>query len=66
MISGVKTDTAASGNLSSSVLIILVLAIGATIYLQRAGYIRPKTGVVTTLIFVLLLLVLGFWMYRTG
>lgn len=66
MISGARTDAAASGTLSSAVLIILILSIGATIYLQRAGYIRPKAGLVTALILCLALIGLGFWMYRTG
>lgn len=66
MIIGVRTDTTASGTLSSAALIMLVLALGATIYLHRTGYVRRNTGIITTLVLVFALLALGLWIYRTG
>ena len=47
-----------------AIVVILVLVLGATIYLWRAGYIRRKTAYATMLVLVVALAGFALWMYR--
>lgn len=55
------TDTASLG--SPTVVVILVLMLGATIYLWRARYIRRTTAYASMAILVLAIAVIGVWTY---
>jgi hypothetical protein len=46
-----------------AIIVILVLILGATIYLWRARYIRRRNAYLTMGVLVVALAVLGFWMY---
>ena len=46
-----------------AVVVILVLVLGATIYLWRAGYIRRRTAYVTMLVLAAALGLFALWMY---
>jgi hypothetical protein len=46
-----------------AIVVILVLVLGATIYLWRAGYIRRKTAYATMLVLVVALAGFAMWMY---
>jgi hypothetical protein len=55
---------AGTGGLASPALIVvLVLLLGATIYLWRARYMRRRTAYFTMAILVIALVGLGAWMY---
>lgn len=55
---------AASSPLSlPAVVVILVIIIGATIYLWRARYIRRATALTVILLLLLGLAIFGTWMY---
>lgn len=55
-----------SGLTNAAIVVVLVLMIGAVIFLWQAGYMRQRTAVITaTLLFVVLALV-GFWIYKSG
>lgn len=55
---------ASSGSLATpAIIVLLVLILGATIYLWRARYIRRRTAYVLMLVLVLALIGLGAWMY---
>lgn len=61
---GSKGGGAASGSLAyPAIIVLLVLLLGATIYLWRARYIRSRTAYVLMLILVLALVGVGAWMY---
>lgn len=55
------TDTASLG--APTVVVILVLMLGATIYLWRARYIRRTTAYASMAILVLAIAVIGVWTY---
>lgn len=46
-----------------AIVVLLVLVLGATIYLWRARYIRRRTAYVTMLVLVIVLAGLALWMY---
>jgi hypothetical protein len=46
-----------------AIIVVLVLLLGATIYLWRARYIRRSTAYTTMLIIVIALAGLAAWMY---
>ena len=47
-----------------AVVVILVLMLGATVYLWRARYIRRQTAYILMLVLALGLLVYGAWLYQ--
>jgi Na+/H+ antiporter NhaC len=56
----------ASASLASPALVvILVLLIGATVYLWRARYLRPSTAYYTLGFFTVALIVIGALMYTS-
>ncbi|HWC55450.1 MAG TPA: hypothetical protein VG434_00590 [Sphingomicrobium sp.] len=56
----------ASASLASPALVvILVLLIGATVYLWRARYLRPSTAYYTLGFFTIALIVIGALMYTS-
>ena len=55
------TDTASLG--APTVVVILVLMLGATIYLWRARYIRRTTAYSLMAILVVAIAVIGAWTY---
>ncbi len=55
------TDTASLG--APTVVVILVLMLGATIYLWRARYIRRTTAYALMAILVVAIAVIGVWTY---
>ena len=60
----VSGDVANSASLAvPALIVILVLVLGATIYLWRARYIRRQTAYVTMLALAAALVALGLWMY---
>jgi len=57
----------ASASLASpAVVVILVLLLGATIYLWRAGYLRPSTAYYTMAFLAIVLIAVGVLMYTSG
>ncbi len=55
---------ATSASLASpAIVVVLVLLLGATIYLWRARYIRRNTAYVTMAVLVIALAGLVFWQY---
>jgi hypothetical protein len=54
-----------TGLASPTIVVILVLMLGATIYLWRTRYLRPTTAYVTIAILVIALFVLGTLMYTS-
>lgn len=44
-------------------IVVLVLVLGATIYLWRARYIRRATAYILMLVLIITLALLGLWMY---
>jgi NADH:ubiquinone oxidoreductase subunit 2 (subunit N) len=64
-----KVPKAAEGVPSSAalaypaIIVVLVLVLGATIYLWRARYIRRRTAYLAMLVLVVALAVVGVWMY---
>ena len=54
-------DSASLG--APTAIVILVLMLGATIYLWRARYIRPKSAFVLMTVFALAIVALGIWSY---
>ena len=57
----------ASASLASPApVVILVLLLGATIYLWRARYLRPSTAYCTMAFFAILLIAVGALMYTSG
>ena len=60
----VSESAASSASLAvPALIVILVLVLGATIYLWRARYIRRGSAYVTMLVLVIALAGLGLWMY---
>lgn len=57
---GVANSAALAG---PAIIVVLVLVLGATIYLWRARYIRRRNAYLTMGVLVVALAVLGFWMY---
>jgi hypothetical protein len=57
---GVANSAALAG---PAIIVVLVLVLGATIYLWRARYIRRRTAYLTMSFLVVLLAGLGFWIY---
>lgn len=61
-----STSSFRSADLGSPVIIVfLVIALGATIFLWRARYIRRRTAYITMAIIVVGLLVLSAMMYNS-
>jgi len=63
-------NQSAGGGLSASlaspaIVVILVLLIGATIYLWRARYLRPSTAYYTLGFLTIVLIVIGMLMYTS-
>lgn len=55
---------ASSGSLATpAIVVLLVLILGATIYLWRARYIRRRTAYVLMVVIVLALAGVATWMY---
>lgn len=48
---------------SPAVIVVVVLMLGATVYLWRGGYMHPRTGYVLTIILAIALIALGIYMY---
>ena len=46
-----------------AVIVVVVLMLGATVYLWRGGYMHPRTGLVLTIVLTIALIVLGIYMY---
>jgi Na+/H+ antiporter NhaC len=63
-------NQSAAGGVSASLaspalVVILVLLIGATVYLWRARYLRPSTAYYTLGFFTIALIVIGALMYTS-
>ena len=58
-----QAGTAGSALASPAVIVVVVIMLGATIYLWRAGYMRPRTGYVLTILLTAGLIALGAYMY---
>lgn len=48
---------------SPAVIVVLVLMLGATIYLWRAGYMHPRTAYATIIVLVIALIAAGAYLY---
>lgn len=58
------TEAATSGSLAApAVIVVLVLILGATIFLWRARYIRRRTAYVLVPILSAAIVILGVWTY---
>lgn len=70
MIVPIAPDAGGQGGTSSiaspAVIVVLVLLLGATVYLWRSRYMRRKTAYGTIGVLVLLLLLVGLGMYKSG
>lgn len=63
----IASENEGSASLASpAIIVILVLMLGATIYLFRKGYMRRRTGYITAAILVAALIGTGIWMYTSG
>lgn len=61
-----STSSFRSADLGSpAIVVFLVIALGATIFLWRARYIRRRTAYITMGIIVVLLIVLSAMMYNS-
>ena len=60
-----RGTTAASTNslAAPAFIVVLILVLGATIFLWRARYIRRRTAYVVIPILVAAIAILGVWMY---
>ena len=57
-------EAAASGSLAApAVIVVLVLILGATIFLWRTRYIRRRTAYVLVPILLAAIVILGVWTY---
>lgn len=56
---------ASAGLASPTIVVVLVLLLGATIYLWRARYLRPSTAYYTMIILALMLIAVGALMYTS-
>lgn len=56
---------ASAGLASPAIVVILVLLLGATIYLWRARYLRPSTAYYTMIILAIMLIAVGALMYTS-
>lgn len=66
MIRTTKAGSDAVGEtflVSPAVVVLLVLLLGATIYLWRARYIRSRTAYMLMAVLVIVLLLFGLWTY---
>lgn len=64
--SGEESGIGSGDLVGPAALVILVLILGATIYLWQAGYIRRVTAFFTILFLVAMIVVAGFWIYSSG
>ena len=55
-----------AGLASPTIIVALVILLGATLYLWRARYIRPTTAYATLAILGLALILIGAWTYTSG
>ena len=61
-----QAGNSGSGVTSAAVIVVLVLMIGASIYLWKTGYMRPRTAIVTTTLLFIALILVSFWIYKSG
>lgn len=61
-----QAGTSGSGVTSAAIIVVLVLMIGASIYLWKTGYARPRTAIITTMLLFIALIFVGFWIYKSG
>ena len=59
----VQAGAASSALGNPAVMVVLVLMLGATVYLWRTGYMRPLTAYVIMAILVLALVAVGTYNY---
>jgi hypothetical protein len=63
---GIKGGGSAAGSASlasPAIVVVLVLLIGATLYLWRARYIRRRTAFMWIAVYIIVLAALAGWMY---
>ena len=61
-----RTAGGDTGVTTPAIVVVLVIVLGATIYLRHARYIRRNTAYTTIGLIVLALIALGVWMYFYG
>lgn len=65
-INGQGSASGSAGLVAPVTIVMIVIVLGATIYLRRTGYIRRNTAYVMILCLLVALIAAGYWNYSFG
>lgn len=61
-----RADSGASNSAPTALLIVLLLALGAAVYLYKAGYIRKAAGASAIIVLTCAFAAVSLWIYKSG